>query len=154
MRWDIVALAIHAQSFGIKDPLFSKDVGFYMFELPFLQIALGWAKSLLIMTLVATGVLYATRRAISISGYKIHIRSDIKIHVSILLALFFLLLTLSYRLGMFGLLFNDKGLMYGAGYTDIHADLLGYKTLMVISLVIAGLFIINFFAILFFILFT
>lgn len=145
VRWDIVALAIHAQSFGIADPLFNKDVGFYMFQLPLLQAALGWARSLLVLTLIAIGVLYATRRAISFAGFKVHIRSDIKIHVSVLLALFFLLLTLSYRLGMFSLLFNDKGLMYGAGFTDVHADLMGYKALMFISIVIAGLFFVNLF---------
>src|SRR6202012_1143497 len=38
--WVRVQLFLHGGAFGIKDPQFGKDLGFYAFELPFYRLAL------------------------------------------------------------------------------------------------------------------
>ena len=40
--WQTVQMFIHGTSFGVSDPQFHKDVGFYAFELPFYRKLLGW----------------------------------------------------------------------------------------------------------------
>jgi uncharacterized protein len=145
LNWEKVQLFINASSFAKADPLFNKDIGFYFFKYPLYQQLQGWLSTLIILCLAIAGAIYATGKAIIINGLRVDIKKAPKVHLSILLAIFFLLLAWLFRLNMYQLLYSPSGIVYGAGYTDIFADLIGYKALVFVSVIIAFLTIMSIF---------
>ena len=57
-EWRNWILFSHASKFGIKDPQFNKDVGFYVFRLPFLEFIAGWTFAALLVILIITLVFH------------------------------------------------------------------------------------------------
>ena len=68
-----------------------------------------------------------------------------KVHLSVLIALFFLLKAWGYKLSTYALLYSSHDVLYGAGYTDINARLFAYKTLLIIALVCSLAIVLNLF---------
>src|SRR5438876_8058856 len=56
--WQTVALAFNATSFGRSDPVFGQDVGFYVFQMPFLRGALAWMLALVIISFIGAAAVY------------------------------------------------------------------------------------------------
>ncbi|MBI2467907.1 MAG: UPF0182 family protein, partial [Candidatus Rokubacteria bacterium] len=67
-EWQTLVAYQHAQPFGVQDPLFGRDVGFYVFRLPLWRRVLDWAFLLVGATLVATGVLYFLGRVLVLTA--------------------------------------------------------------------------------------
>lgn len=145
LNWEKILLFLNPQIFGQVDPLFSKDLGFYFFSLPVLQLIQTTVASLLAITIIGVGFLYFDRRLIHFERFNIILQKSVKVHVSILLAIFFLILAWASRLNMYELLYSAKGIVYGAGYTDIHADLVGYWVMLVASIIAAVVIMLNIF---------
>jgi hypothetical protein len=57
-QWQNWLLFSNATKFGIKDPQFHKDIGFYVFRLPFLQFAAGWTFAALLVVLIVSAVFH------------------------------------------------------------------------------------------------
>ncbi len=128
-----------------KDPLFSMDIGFYVFRLPFLHFLYSWLMSALVITTLFSMVFHVFNGGIILKNSKLEFSLFARAHISTLLAIVVLLYGLSYRLDGYELLFSKIGKFYGAGYTAVHANLLAYKVCMVISFAAAGLFVFNIF---------
>jgi len=134
LNWDKLLLFINSGLFNKVDPIFGKDIGFYFFSYPFLKMFQGWLFGLVVIVLISSALIYFHKKIFSVQGIKINIRKEVKIHLSLLLVIFFVLMAWSYKLSMYHLLYSPTGIVYGAGYTDIHADLLGYKALFVVAI--------------------
>jgi uncharacterized protein len=128
-----------------KDPVFSMDIGLYVFRLPFLQFLYGWLMTSLVITAIFSIVFHIVNGGILIREAKIELSLFARAHISTLLAMVVFLYGLGYRLNAYELLFSKIGKFYGAGYTAIHANLLAYNAAMVISFIAAGLFLFNIF---------
>ena len=62
-EWRDWILFTNRANFGIKDPQFHKDIGFYVFQLPFLQFIAGLARSpALLVVLIVTAVVPLPQR--------------------------------------------------------------------------------------------
>ncbi len=128
---------LHRQSFGSVDPLFGKDVGFYVFSLPAMEFIQQWLIFTLAATLVATTARYLEQEEIILPSGRmlgLTLPQRMKVHLSLLVALLFLAIAWGYRLDMLNLTFSPSSLITGAGYADVHALLPAYKALVVISL--------------------
>jgi uncharacterized membrane protein (UPF0182 family) len=132
--WERAALYFNATSFGQSDPVFGQDVGFYIFQLPFLRAAFAWLMALVIISLIASAVVYASRTP---PGTQLRLPPGAVGHASVLGSAFFLLLAVHYRLAMFELLNAHNGSVFGAGYTDLTIRMPVYWILLVICLVFA-----------------
>lgn len=137
--WEVVRKFLNPSPFGIVDPLFNRDIGFYVFQLPFYEFVYKLAMSLLVVTLLATGAVYAASGSFGFEGTSLVLKGRARIHLSSLLALVFLLKAWGYQLSMFGLLYSQRGAVFGAGYTDMHANLVALKVLFWIAIVCAAL---------------
>jgi len=119
--WDLFLRFRWSQQYGQPDPIFGHDVGFYLFELPFLELV---QDSLLTATFLATAVLftgYSYFGALALNWREgLRGRSDIARHLTINLSLFLGALAWGYYLDRFGLLQASGGAVYGAGYTDAY----------------------------------
>ena len=89
-QWENLLLFLNPSPFGVSDPLFQKDVGFYVFQFPFLLHIYGWLKFVLMVTVAATGFLYLIRRSFLFIPPRIwKIAPAARIHLALLIALFF-----------------------------------------------------------------
>jgi len=145
INWEKVLLFLNAVAFDKTDPLFNRDLGFYFFSYPFFQLIQGWCTSILVVTLLLVCAIYFSSQIISIERRNIGIKKQAKVHLSILVAILFVLMAWAFQLGMVQLLYSSSGIVYGAGYTDIHADLMGYRIMFGIALVVAILTLVNIF---------
>ena len=132
-RWELVLKALHPTPFGIRDPLFEQDVAFYVFQLPLWSSLYGWLMTVLILSGLAVIGVYFSARGIQISPAGVAIFPRARGHLLILAALVLFLKAAGYRLAMFDLLFSQRGVAYGAGYADVHAQLPVLKALVVLA---------------------
>jgi uncharacterized membrane protein (UPF0182 family) len=132
--WERAALFFNASSFGQSDPVFGQDIGFYIFQLPFLRAAFAWMVALVIISLVTAAVIYVSRTP---PGTQLRLPPGAIGHASVLGSAFFLLLAAHYRLAMFELLSAHNGSVFGAGYTDLAVRMPVYWILLVVCLLFA-----------------
>jgi uncharacterized membrane protein (UPF0182 family) len=142
-RWELVLKALNATPFGVRDPLFDQDVAFYVFRLPLWNSLYSWLMvSLIVSSLAATAVHFCTR-GIQISPTRVSISRRARGHLLALAALLLFLKVAGYRLAMFDLLFSQRGVAFGAGYADVHAQLPVLKALMVLTGLVAVLCVVT-----------
>lgn len=130
--WETVLLAMNAQPFGATDPLFGKEVGFYVFTLPLLRSLWDAALFVVLINLAITAGIYVFLQADRIiSGSELRGYAEIArsiparavAHCSGLLGAAALLLAARFLLDRYDLLCSAGGVVYGAGYSDVHARL-------------------------------
>jgi uncharacterized membrane protein (UPF0182 family) len=142
-NWMIIQQFLHRTPFGTVDPIFGHDLSFYFFTYPFLQLICQLLLQTFIIAMIAVGVLYLLTNGSELLNRNWRRFSFSKRHLCILLACIFLFKALDYALDAYSILFSEGTLIYGAGYTDVHARLLGYRILMAISALMALVIIVN-----------
>jgi uncharacterized membrane protein (UPF0182 family) len=130
-------------SFEISDPVFGHDVGFYVFVLPFLKMLQSFAWWTLILTLLAATAMHFFDYAINWEKDRLTLAPHVKAHLSVLLGLIMFTLGCGYLLKGYTLMFSPRGVVFGASYTDVHAQLPVYKFLFATALVAGILFLAN-----------
>ncbi len=142
-QWENVLKYFNHASFGKADPIFGKDLGFYMFEYPFLRYFTGWLFTTLVFTVIVSALVHFLYGAINFGDRKQRFAAHVKAHLSVLAGLLLLLQAWRFRLSMFGLLYSQRGPVTGATYTDVHAQISAYWILIATCFICAGLFILN-----------
>ena len=138
-QWESALLFFNAVPFGITDPLFQKDVGFYIFQLPLLKYIYGWLKLALLFTIIATGAIYFARRAfLFILPRTWHVAPVARTHLSVLVAILFFWSVFGNWLDLNEILFVKRGVVFGPGYTDVTTQVWILKAMMGVS-VLCGL---------------
>ena len=133
-QWESVLRFSNATGFNVTEPLLGRDVAFYIFNLPLYQFVQGWLVWAVVIILIFTATIYG----LNISFRRAALTTGIKWHLSALGAAVFFLIGWSYRLKIFDLLYSQRGIIFGAGYTDVHAQWLAWRILIVIA-VISGI---------------
>jgi uncharacterized protein len=144
-EWRSWILFRNAVSFGVKDPQFHRDISFYVFRLPFLEFVVGWTFAALLVVLIVTAVFHYLNGGIRLQSPWQRVTPQVKVHLSVILALMALTKTVQYYLARYELVFSRRGFVDGASYTDVHAQLPALNLLMIISIAAAALFIANIF---------
>ncbi len=122
-RWELLLKWLHGVPFHRTDPLFGRDLGFYVFTLPAYDLFRDWLLLLVFLCgAIAVGI-YVVRGAIDTGGGFPHVSAGATRHLSILLAVFFLLKAADYALQRYGLLLRSNGVVFGAAYTDVYVRL-------------------------------
>ncbi|HVV38262.1 MAG TPA: UPF0182 family protein [Acidimicrobiales bacterium] len=147
-EWQHWLLFRHAQSFGVKDPLkgwlFGRDVGFYVFRLPFLQFLVGWLFTAVLITAVLSAVAHYLNGGIRLAPAALdRVTPQVRAHLSVLFAALALVKAFGYLVQRWSILYSGKGIVQGATYTDLKARLPAINLLLFASLVAAALFFVN-----------
>ena len=130
-QWENYLRFLHATPFGFSDPLFGKDIGFYVFRLPFLKYLYGWLMTVLILTALATALVYFMRRSFQfIPPRTLRIAPAARTHIAILVAAIFFVGTWGVWVELNEILFTKRGVVFGPGYTDVTTQLWMLKVLM------------------------
>ncbi|MCS6862478.1 MAG: UPF0182 family protein [Abditibacteriales bacterium] len=131
--WEEVLRYLHPTPFGTTDPLFDKDIAFYVFQLPLLKAVYKGALVLLGLCAIVSALLYVFDGKVAASESGIAADPQVKPHLLTLVGLMLLVKAWGYRLNMFDLLYSPRGVAYGASYTDVHVVLPVLKVLMVVA---------------------
>jgi len=150
-QWDMFLRYLYQQPFGSTDPIFHRDIGFYVFSLPFHLFVQNGLLVLFVLAGLLTMGWYLKEGGLQVIGDltqaegrpvsmpKITIAPSVKKHLVFLAGIVALLLAWGYHLKVYKLLYSTYGPAFGASYTDINVNILAYRVLIVLSLALAAL---------------
>ncbi len=130
--WQQILLFIHGQPFDFEDPLMGFDASFYVFVLPLLLTFRGALVGLLVLTGIATIVIYVTGGAVSVQMVEqegqmvpsgVNLKPEARRHIASIGATLLTLMAVGYYLKRYAILYDQGGLFSGPGYADVHGTL-------------------------------
>ena len=119
--WELVLQFLNKQPFGIVDPIFHKEISFYVFSLPFLHLIRSWFMGALIVTLIGSILIYVL--SYGTQRLKFDLTKPVLAHLGGLAMAILGFSAWGYWLGIWELVFSRRGVAFGASYTDLHAQL-------------------------------
>jgi len=139
-NWQVVLQFVNGQPFGIADPVFHKEISFYVFSLPFLHVVRSWFLAALIVSLIGSAVIYV----LSYGGQRLRfdLARPVLAHACGLAIAILGLFAWGYWLGIWELVFSTRGVVFGAGYTDIHAKLPAQWILLAVAIISIGMIVV------------
>jgi hypothetical protein len=122
---------------SVTDPVFGLDIGFFLFDLPFLRFAQATANGILLAALAVAGARYFLQTS---RGGEVF-TTRVRVHLAILAGLYLLTVAVGYQLDKWELVYSTQGVAVGVSYTDANARFLAYDVLMVLSTLAAALLV-------------
>jgi uncharacterized membrane protein (UPF0182 family) len=143
MQWQNALLFANRVTVGTADPVMGLDIGFYLFCLPLLEQLNAFAGFLLPVTALMVAALYYLRGGIALSERGAVIDVKLRKHLAILAGIFSVSIAAGFYLNGLGLLFSGSSSFHGAGYADVHARLLTYRLLVLVTPIAGAVFAIG-----------
>jgi uncharacterized protein len=122
-NWGVFLRFLYHVPYGANDPLYDKDIGFYLFALPAYIVIKNWMLLTLFLSALFAGAVYWVHGDIKYDAQRRSMSPTAIAHGSVLLGFFFAVKAWSYGLDRYLLLYGDNGVVVGASYTDIHVEL-------------------------------
>ena len=138
-QWRSFLLWVNRVPFHTSDPYFHKDVGFYVFTLPWLHFVVGYAIAVLVLSTLAAAVVHYLYGGIRLQVPQDRLSGTATVQLSVLVGLLLVVKAFGYWLDRFDLV-TSGGLLTGMGYTDQHAVLPARNILIGVALICAVLF--------------
>ncbi|OLP17844.1 hypothetical protein BST81_12325 [Leptolyngbya sp. 'hensonii'] len=136
-NWGRILQSLHPIPFQITDPIFAKDISFYIFTLPVLELLQFWWVGLTLYSLISVMLIYLLSGDSFSQGFFPGFSQPQQRHLKGLVGGLMLAIAGSYWLSRNQLLYSEQGVSYGASYTDVTAQLPAYTLLSGTALVIA-----------------
>src|ERR1700738_4697723 len=136
-NWGTFLRFLYQVPYGADDPLYNKDIGFYLFSLPAYILIKHWMLLPLLLSALFAATIYWVHGEIEYDVQHRSMSPTVIAHGSALLGLFFAVQAWSYGLDRYLLLYGDNGVVVGASYTDIHVGLPGLWLLIGLSIIAA-----------------
>lgn len=142
----------NSTSFGINDPLYNKDISFFVFKLPLIKSLCSSAFSLLILLVAGTLIVYLLLTAkdkvssyVGSEGHTVHGFREITSgltkfagrQLAIITSFVMILVSLTYMIKAWELSYSPRGVVFGASYTDVAVSLKFYKVIAIVSMIFA-----------------
>ena len=159
--WSTSLKFLNATDYNRSDPIYGKDLSFYLFKLPFYEGLQTWLLTLLVSGLIIAIAVYLLKgivgfnfvmpnlRGQRLSAQKLKLerqwqnnfQGKQKAHLILLLAAIALVVAFDFWLKRYELLYSADGVVWGAGYTDTHARLFSYWVMGIGALILGGFLI-------------
>jgi len=133
LHWQTFLLFANGLAAGVRDPVMDKDLGFYLFQLPLLEVVKSFAGFVLMSSAVLVGAAYYVRGGITLSERGVSVSRQVKTHLAVLAGLFLLVVGFGFYLDTFRLLLSGEGTVHGAGYADVNARIPMLRVLAVMT---------------------
>jgi uncharacterized membrane protein (UPF0182 family) len=142
--WEQALLYLNGAPVGLADPLFGKDISFFLFQYPFINTMNNMMRSVIIIIFILTSAVYVVRGGVVLMDRFFSVDPLVKRHLGVLVSLFLLSLALGFYLDRYSLLNTEHGVLYGASYTDVHARLIMLSVMAGLS--VAAALVVSLFA--------
>jgi len=142
-QWRQFLLWRHGDSFGTKDAYFHKDVGFYIFDLPWLHYLVNFGMAATVLSLIAAAVVHYLFGGIRLQVKQDRLSGAAQAQISVLAGFFVLFKAVDFWLDRYNLTTDSGGLFTGMGFTDQQAVLPAKTILTFIAVICAVLFFAN-----------
>jgi uncharacterized membrane protein (UPF0182 family) len=139
-NWDLFR---YHTSFGTTDPEYHRDIGFYVFQLPFINFLLGWFFEAFVVVLIVTCVAHYLNGGIRLQAGQRGVTGAVKTHISVLLGILALIKAVDYYYERLELVLSRSHVVNGATATSVHADKPAKTLLIAIAIIAAILFLYN-----------
>ena len=140
-QWQSWLLFRHSQSFGVADPQFHADIGFYVFELPFLSFVLDWLFFAMIIVLLLVVMTHVLNGGVMFASPIPTISQAARGHVAVLLAVLAALKAADYWIRRYETTNERRGFVQGATYAVVNALHPALLLLAFVAIVTAGLYL-------------
>lgn len=144
--WELFPRFVNAVAFNRLDPIYGRDLSFYIFRLPLLDNLENWWLTLLVSGLVLSVLVYVFKGILRFDWqwkslvieqqWQKLITKPIKVHLSLLIAAIALDIAVDFWLERYELLYSSQGVVWGADYTDTHARLFAFWVMIVASVLL------------------
>jgi uncharacterized membrane protein (UPF0182 family) len=141
--WDVYLKALKGVRFGLNEPAFGRDIGFFVFQLPLWQDLRDLLLMILVLTAAVTAAVYWARGGIDFRESPPHISRVCAAHGSVLLGVFFLQRAVNYWLARYELTLHSNGVVFGLRYVDQVLWKPGLWVLLALAVAAAGISIAN-----------
>lgn len=142
-QWNTFLLFMHSKPFHITDPVFHKDLSFYIFTLPFLSFIVTWTLISLFVVLIVTAGFHFLNGGIRATRGTPRASPKVKAHLSVIGAAIALMKAFGYVIAKWELVNSTNGYVQGASYTDVHARMPAMTILFYLSLAAAVILLAN-----------
>jgi uncharacterized protein len=116
--WDVYLKALEGVPFGLKEPAFGRDVGFFVFTLPLLQTLRDLFMLILFFTAAMTAAVYWARGSLDFRESPPNVSTQCAAHLSVLAGIFFVERALNYWIERYELTLHTNGIVFGLRYVD------------------------------------
>lgn len=140
-HWLDILMFFNFSQFNQLDPVFGRDLSFYIFRLPIFHIIQGWILTILILTLIITGVTYLFNSIIR--GVKLEMNPSSWIQISLILSLIMLMLSIGSLLDRWDIVLANNGLVDGALYSDVNVKKIGFLILSFAGVLVSMILLAN-----------
>ncbi len=146
--WYRILEFTNSTAFNLSDPIFNKDISFYVFKLPLIQSLYSSIISLLVILVIITFIIYISFSAKdkiqdkvvninnkSFKSFKSGITNFAGKQLAVLSALIMLFIAFGYMINAWNLVYSPQGAAFGASYTDMKVSLKFYRAISIVGLV-------------------
>ena len=142
-QWQTAAVFANSTKTGEVDAQFGLDVSFYLFDLPFYTVAVGFFSTLIFFALALAVAAHLVFGNIRFNGRSATVAKPARIQVAVTAAVFLAIQGISQWLDQYATLTSNAGLFTGATYSDVNAAIPGFQILALIAFVVALLFLVT-----------
>lgn len=133
--WMTALQYLNGTPFGVVDPVFGRDIGYYTFVMPALSMVLGLFSTLTVLAGLLAGFIYLVRGEIRPPAPRLAVSPRAGAHLGALVAVFLVLTAARiWVVQIPELVFSNTGPLVGASYTDLHARRPGLHLTAIVAL--------------------
>jgi uncharacterized protein len=139
--WRTVVQFVNRAPFAVADPVFGRDIAYYVFTVPLLATALGFATLVLTLAGVAIVVpIYLARGEIGLRAWRLRVEPLAAVHLGVLTAVLLVVTALRILLvSVPDVLQASHGPLQGASYTDLRITVPLLRVTALLALASAGI---------------
>jgi uncharacterized membrane protein (UPF0182 family) len=142
-NWRTYLLWRNGQSFGQDDPYFNRDIGFYVFDLPWAHFIVDFSMAIFVVAIIGALVTHYLYGGLRLQAGSDRLSPAAQVQLSVLLGLFVLAKGVDYYLDRFDLVNQDNSLFTGMNFTAENAVLPAKNILIGVALICSILFFLN-----------
>ena len=131
-KWELFLRFTNAASFGIQDPMYGRDISFYVFALPTYAFTQGWIFSVFLMSIAASAIISFIN--FTVRGTSFTLVPSLRNQIAILGAIAILIAVLGLWIDRLQLVNSENGVVYGATYVDVNAKKHAFLALSVLGI--------------------
>lgn len=136
-QWELYLQFVNATRFNLADPLFNRDIGYYVFSLPFVRSVMYGIIGILIISLVSSVIIYIVRGGIYVASLPVNIPFKPRVHLLLLASIIIALFYFHFDFALSSMVTKNSTILNGAGYADVNFEIPVLKFLKIASLIAA-----------------